>query len=133
MTRAGMPAPRADASTNPITKAAAPRAEQAHLCVTAPAICPASDRAEGTGCRQPVPTLSPPVTFACNCRIPGHRWQADPTRRAACGPSTGSGAAAPPFLMPQALQRATNCPCRRTWTVRWPGKSASVYEVCGLR
>ena len=34
-----------DASTSPITKAAAPRAEQAHLCVTAPAICPASDRA----------------------------------------------------------------------------------------
>ena len=49
MTRAGLPAPRAVrtiASSSPITKAAAPHAEQAHLCVTAPAICPASDRAE---------------------------------------------------------------------------------------
>ena len=52
MTRAGMPAPRAIrtiASTSPITKAAAPRAEQAHQCVTAPAICLASDRAESAG------------------------------------------------------------------------------------
>ena len=52
MTRAGMPTPQAVrtiASTSPITKAAAPRAEQAHLCITAPAICPASDRAESAG------------------------------------------------------------------------------------
>ena len=33
-------------STSPITKAAALSAEQAHLCLTAPAICPASDRAD---------------------------------------------------------------------------------------
>jgi hypothetical protein len=47
MTRAGMPAPRAErtiASTSPITKAAASRAEQAHLRVTPLATCPASDR-----------------------------------------------------------------------------------------
>ena len=35
--------------------------------------------------------------LACNQRTPGHRWQADPARRAACGPSTGSGAAGAPF------------------------------------
>lgn len=35
--------------------------------------------------------------LACNQGTPGHRWQADPARRAACGPSTGSGAAEAPF------------------------------------
>lgn len=35
--------------------------------------------------------------LACNQRTPGHRRQADPARRAACGPSTGSGAAEAPF------------------------------------
>ncbi len=34
-----------------------------------------------------------PMTFACSCGTPVHRRQADPARRAARGPSTGSGAA----------------------------------------
>jgi hypothetical protein len=51
---------------------------------------------------QLVPALSPPGTCACNHRTPGRRWQAVSERRAVCGPSTGSGAAAVPF------QRAGN-------------------------
>src|SRR5690349_17772265 len=38
-----------DARLPPITKAVALRAEQAHLCLTASAIYPASDRAESAG------------------------------------------------------------------------------------
>ena len=44
-----------------------------------------------------VPAPAPPGICACNQRTPGRRWQADPARRAASGPSTGSGAAALPF------------------------------------
>lgn len=46
---------------------------------------------------QMAPALSPPGTYGCNHRTPGRRWQAVPERRAARGPSTGSGAAAVPF------------------------------------
>jgi hypothetical protein len=47
MTRAGIQRHGPyDARLPPITKAAALRAEQAHLCLTASAIYPASDRAE---------------------------------------------------------------------------------------
>ena len=69
MTRAGMPAPRAVrtiASTCPITKAAVPHAPNKLICVTAPAICPASDRQPGLGPysgQQPSP--APAVYASC--------------------------------------------------------------------
>jgi hypothetical protein len=53
-----------------------------------------------------VPTLPPPGTCACNHRAPGRRWQADPARRAACGPSTGSGAAAELFQHAETATRS---------------------------
>ena len=46
---------------------------------------------EGIGSKVAVPALCPPGTFAaCDQGTPGHRRQADPARRAACGPSTGA-------------------------------------------
>jgi hypothetical protein len=48
--------------------------------------------------------------LACNQRTPGHRWQGDPARRAACGPSTGSDAEAVPFQHVGLLRGATKCP-----------------------
>jgi hypothetical protein len=68
---------------------------------------------------QLAPALSPPGTCACNHRTPGRRWQAVPERRAACGPSTGSGAAAVLFQTRNPLRGAT--------------KLVSVYEVGGER
>lgn len=52
---------------------------------------------EGSGSRAAGSGAISARYLACNQRTPGHRWQADPARRAACGPSTGSGAAAAPF------------------------------------
>ena len=53
-----------------------------------------------------VPTLPPPGTCGCNHRAPGRQWQADPARRAARSPSTGSGAAAEPFQHPETATRS---------------------------
>jgi hypothetical protein len=84
-----------------------------------------------------VPTLPPPGTCACNHRAPGRRGQADPARRAACGPSTGSGAAAEPFQYaetatksnearvgtrgPQLARDAPAATCLRRRNARLPG------------
>ena len=51
----------------------------------------------GTGGERLAPPLTPPGACGCNHRTPGRRRQAVPERRAARGPSTGSGAAAVPF------------------------------------
>ena len=53
-----------------------------------------------------VPTLPPPGTCGCNHRAPGRQRQADPARRAARSPSTGSGAAAEPFQHPETATRS---------------------------
>ena len=50
-----------------------------------------------------------------------HRWQADPARRAACGPNTGTGAAEAPFQHVGTATGATNCP--------WPGPAREPVSV----
>ena len=84
----------------------------------------ATESDEGTGGNAAGSGVVSARDLACNQRTPGHRWQADPARRAACGPSTGSGAAA-------LFQQAGTATGSNELSVAKADQPGSVRELCG--
>jgi hypothetical protein len=73
--------------------------------------------------RQPQPVTTEPKVI---------RWQADPERRAACGPSTGSGAAVLLRGTAGQSQEATKSPRNSNRTVRQPGSRVRAPGFSGV-
>ena len=75
-----------------------------------------------------------PGTCACNHGTPGRRWQAVPARRAAGGPSAGSGAAVTPLQHTGTATESNEAGIRtRGWRLGWDAPAETCLRRRNVR